>query len=106
MSIIDPQRNAISMTSTVNSYFGSQILSPSTGILLNNEMGDFSIPMNVSADLPPPAPSNFIKPGKRPLSSMAPIIFLKVCSRSVSTELCSRIVLLLSEDWHHFEITE
>ncbi|XP_062149020.1 glutathione hydrolase 1 isoform X2 [Alnus glutinosa] len=77
MSIVDPERNAISMTSTVNSYFGSQILSPSTGILLNNEMGDFSIPMNVSADLPPPAPSNFIKPGKRPLSSMAPIIVLK-----------------------------
>ncbi|XP_059432316.1 glutathione hydrolase 1-like [Corylus avellana] len=77
ISIIDRERNAVAMTSTVNSYFGSRILSPSTGILLNNEMDDFSIPMNVSAGLPPPAPSNFIKPGKRPLSSMAPTIVLK-----------------------------
>ncbi|KAB1199970.1 Gamma-glutamyltranspeptidase 1 [Morella rubra] len=77
ISIVDRERNAISMTTTVNSYFGSQILSPSTGLVLNNEMGDFSIPMNVSAGLPPPAPSNFISPGKRPLSSMTPTIVLK-----------------------------
>ncbi|KAL4644223.1 hypothetical protein ACB092_02G148800 [Castanea dentata] len=47
-------------------YFGSLTLSPSTGILLNNKMDDFSIPRNVSADLPPPAPANFISPGKWP----------------------------------------
>ncbi len=78
LSIIDRERNAVSMTSTVNSYFGSQILSPSTGILLNNEMDDFSIPGNVSAGVPAPAPANFIRPGKRPLSSMSPTIVLKV----------------------------
>ncbi|XP_041008161.1 glutathione hydrolase 1 [Juglans microcarpa x Juglans regia] len=77
MSIIDREQNAVSMTSTVNSYFGSQILSPTTGIVLNNEMDDFSIPMNVTAGDPPPAPPNFISPGKRPLSSMAPTIVLK-----------------------------
>ncbi|KAF5458086.1 hypothetical protein F2P56_022148 [Juglans regia] len=77
MSIIDREQNAVSMTSTVNSYFGSQILSPTTGIVLNNEMDDFSIPMNVTAGNPPPAPPNFISPGKRPLSSMAPTIVLK-----------------------------
>lgn len=78
VSIIDVERNAISMTSTVNGYFGSKIVSPSTGIVLNNEMDDFSIPMrNVSKDVPPPAPSNFIMPGKRPLSSMSPTIALK-----------------------------
>ncbi|KAG4920169.1 hypothetical protein JHK86_048982 [Glycine max] len=77
LSIIDPERNAISMTSTVNAYFGSKILSPSTGIVLNNEMDDFSMPRNVTKDVPPPAPANFIMPGKRPLSSMSPTIALK-----------------------------
>lgn len=66
------------MTTTVNAYFGAQILSPSTGIVLNNEMDDFSMPMNGSKNLPPPAPANFIRPGKRPLSSMTPTIVLKV----------------------------
>lgn len=79
LSIVDSDRNAVSMTSTVNSYFGSQILSPSTGILLNNEMDDFSIPNSSSANVPPPAPANFIRPLKRPLSSMSPTIVVKVC---------------------------
>lgn len=77
LSVIDLERNAISMTTTVNAYFGSKILSPSTGIVLNNEMDDFSMPQNVSKDVPPPAPANFIMPGKRPLSSMSPTIALK-----------------------------
>nr|XP_015890908.2 glutathione hydrolase 1-like isoform X1 [Ziziphus jujuba var. spinosa]XP_024932390.2 glutathione hydrolase 1-like isoform X1 [Ziziphus jujuba var. spinosa] len=77
LCIVDNERNAISMTTTVNSYFGSHFLSPSTGIILNNEMDDFSMPANVSADVPPPAPANFISPGKRPLSSMSPTIVLK-----------------------------
>ncbi|KAF8411535.1 hypothetical protein HHK36_004088 [Tetracentron sinense] len=77
ISIVDSERNAVSMTSTVNSYFGAQILSPSTGILLNNEMDDFSVPGNASAGLPLPAQANFIRPAKRPLSSMTPTIILK-----------------------------
>ncbi|XP_020211245.1 glutathione hydrolase 1 [Cajanus cajan] len=77
LNVIDLERNAISMTNTINAYFGAKILSPSTGIVLNNEMDDFSIPRNVSKDVPPPAPANFIMPGKRPLSSMSPTIVLK-----------------------------
>ncbi|GLU20409.1 hypothetical protein SLE2022_366120 [Rubroshorea leprosula] len=78
ISIVDFERNAVSMTNTVNSYFGSQILSPSTGIVLNNEMDDFSMPTgNRSKSVPPPAPANFIRPRKRPLSSMTPTIVLK-----------------------------
>ncbi|KAM0936399.1 putative gamma-glutamyltransferase, Glutathione gamma-glutamate hydrolase [Dioscorea sansibarensis] len=77
ISIVDGERNAISMTTTVNGYFGAHFQSPSTGILLNNEMDDFSIPANSSSNVPPPAPSNFISPSKRPLSSMAPTIVLK-----------------------------
>ncbi|OEL37893.1 Gamma-glutamyltranspeptidase 1, partial [Dichanthelium oligosanthes] len=77
LSIVDSDRNAVSMTSTVNSYFGSLIVSPSTGILLNNEMDDFSIPANTTANSPPPAPANFVSPLKRPLSSMTPTVILK-----------------------------
>lgn len=77
MSVVDSERNAVSMTSTVNSYFGAKYLSPSTGIVLNNEMDDFSAPAKRSENVPPPAPANFIHPGKRPLSSMTPTIVLK-----------------------------
>nr|VDC69165.1 unnamed protein product [Brassica rapa] len=79
LSIIDKDRNAVSMTNTVNYFFGALMLSPSTGIVLNNEMDDFSIPMKFVGDrnVPLPAPANFIRPGKRPLSSMAPTIVLK-----------------------------
>ncbi|KAK9096820.1 hypothetical protein Sjap_022317 [Stephania japonica] len=78
LSIVDAERNAVSITSTVNAYFGAQFLSTSTGIVLNNEMDDFSIPGNSSdTNAPPPSPPNFIRPSKRPLSSMSPTIVLK-----------------------------
>ncbi|KAK6125761.1 hypothetical protein DH2020_040501 [Rehmannia glutinosa] len=77
ISIVDEQRNVVSMTTTINGYFGSKFLSPTTGIILNNEMDDFSMPGNTSENVPPPAPADFIHPGKRPLSSMTPTIVLK-----------------------------
>lgn len=80
ISIVDSERNAVSMTTTINGYFGAKFVSKRTGIILNNEMDDFSMPINSSSkdDDPPPAPANFIHPGKRPLSSMTPTIVLKV----------------------------
>ncbi|KAM0020815.1 putative aminoacyltransferase, Glutathione gamma-glutamate hydrolase [Helianthus debilis subsp. tardiflorus] len=75
--IVDNDRNVVSMTTTVNYAFGGGVLSRSTGIVLNNEMGDFSVPTEISPDSLPPSPSNFIRPNKRPLSSMTPIIVLK-----------------------------
>jgi hypothetical protein len=58
--------------------FGAAIRSTSTGIVINNEMDDFSIPTDISPEKLPPAPTNFIEPRKRPLSSMTPIIITKV----------------------------
>ncbi|OIT21604.1 PREDICTED: gamma-glutamyltranspeptidase 3 [Nicotiana attenuata] len=75
--IVDSDRNAVSVTTTVNYAFGAGVLSPSTGIVINDEMGDFSTPSEISPDELPPSPANFIQPKKRPLSSMAPIIVLK-----------------------------
>ncbi|XP_040381675.1 glutathione hydrolase 3 [Oryza brachyantha] len=77
LCVVDGDRNAVAMTTTVNYYFGAHVLSPSTGIVLNNEMDDFSVPAERTPDHLPPAPANFIAPGKRPLSSMTPSIILK-----------------------------
>ncbi|KAK8452389.1 hypothetical protein SEVIR_5G101900v4 [Setaria viridis] len=78
LCVVDSDRNAVAMTTTVNYYFGGKVLSPSTGIVLNNEMDDFSVPaVKLAPDHLPPAPANFIAPGKRPLSSMTPLIILK-----------------------------
>ncbi|KAK6125760.1 hypothetical protein DH2020_040500 [Rehmannia glutinosa] len=68
------KRNVVSMTLSINAIFGSTFMSPSTGIILNNQMSDISIP---TSSLRPPAPPNFIQPLKRPLSSMTPTIVLK-----------------------------
>lgn len=65
---------SISLTTTVNLLFGSQLVVPETGVIMNNEMNDFSIPGESNAFGYIPSPANFVRPGKRPLSSISPII--------------------------------
>ncbi|KAJ9645076.1 hypothetical protein H2201_001130 [Coniosporium apollinis] len=65
---------AISLTTTVNLLFGSKLMVPETGIIMNNEMNDFSIPGVSNAFGYVPSPANYVRPGKRPLSSISPTI--------------------------------
>jgi gamma-glutamyltranspeptidase/glutathione hydrolase len=74
MSAIDSSGLAISLTSTINLIFGSELMVPETGVIMNNEMDDFSIPGSSNQFGYIPSPSNYAKPGKRMLSSMCPTI--------------------------------
>ena len=75
-SIVDADRNAVAMTTTVNTGFGSKVVA-SCGIVLNNEMDDFSTPGQPNTYGLAPSAANYIRPGKRPLSSMSPTIVLQ-----------------------------
>eukprot|EP00963_Diacronema_lutheri_P007075 scaffold625_cov324-Pavlova_lutheri.AAC.109 len=74
MSILDADGNAVALTTTVNTGFGSKVVSPSTGIIFNSQMDDFSIPGKSNVYELAPSKPNFIRPGKKPLSSMSPTV--------------------------------
>ncbi|RHZ88136.1 hypothetical protein Glove_26g88 [Diversispora epigaea] len=74
MSAVDVSGMAVAFTSTINQIWGSQVMDPVTGIILNNEMDDFSIPGKPNTFGLWPSPYNFVAPNKRPLSSMVPTI--------------------------------
>ncbi|MCB1740409.1 MAG: gamma-glutamyltransferase [Gammaproteobacteria bacterium] len=77
-SIMDRTGNVVSNTYTLNFSFGSGIVAPGTGILLNNEMDDFSgKPGTANAYGLIGGEANAVQPGKRPLSSMTPTIVLR-----------------------------
>ncbi|KAF1688149.1 gamma-glutamyltransferase [Pseudoxanthomonas broegbernensis] len=72
-SIIDAQGNRVGATQTVNLLFGSGLVPPGTGVLLNNEMDDFALlPGQANAFGVMGFEANAPEPGKRPLSSMTP----------------------------------
>ncbi|GKU21143.1 unnamed protein product [Fusarium langsethiae] len=71
---MDASGLAISLTTTINLNFGSKVIVPETGIIMNNEMNDFSIPGESNAFGFIPSEANFIRPGKRPLSSISTTI--------------------------------
>lgn len=70
----DSKGMSVSMTTTVNLLFGSNLMVPETGVIMNNEMNDFSIPGESNSFGYIPSEANYVKPGKRPLSSISPII--------------------------------
>ena len=70
----DASGMSVSLTTTVNLLFGSQLMVPETGVIMNDQMNDFSIPDTENAFGYLPSPSNFVRPGKRPLSSITPFI--------------------------------
>ncbi|MCH8274864.1 MAG: gamma-glutamyltransferase [Armatimonadetes bacterium] len=77
-SVVDRWGNAVAVTYTLNSSYGSGVTAPGTGVLLNNEMDDFTS----KAGVPNiyglvQSEVNLPEPGKRPLSSMTPTIVVK-----------------------------
>ena len=68
LSVVDRDRNTVAITQTNNMVWGSGVVVPGTGILLNDTMVLFS---------PRPGSANSIEGGKRPLSSMTPMLVLK-----------------------------
>ncbi|PIT99354.1 MAG: gamma-glutamyltransferase [Bdellovibrionales bacterium CG10_big_fil_rev_8_21_14_0_10_45_34] len=77
-SIIDSQGNTIAMTVTLNGRFGSGVTTAKSGIVLNNEMDDFTtIPNEPNMFGLIQGQRNEVSPGRRPLSSMTPTIVLK-----------------------------
>ena len=78
LSVVDAKRNAVSMTYTLEAGYGSKIIVPGTGFLLNNEMGDFNAGPNLTDDTGLiGTEANLARPGKRMLSSMSPTIIAK-----------------------------
>ena len=77
-SVVDKAGNAVAVTYTLNTNFGSGIVAKGTGILLNNEMDDFSVKPGVAnAYGLMGGDANAVQAGKRPLSSMTPTLVLK-----------------------------
>jgi gamma-glutamyltranspeptidase/glutathione hydrolase len=75
LTVVDAQRNVVSLTFTVNYGFGSGVVVPGTGILLNDEMDDFAAAPNVPNVFGlVGGEANAIAPNKIPLSSMTPTI--------------------------------
>jgi len=78
LSIVDANRNAVSMTYTLEYGYGSRIVVPGAGFLLNNEMGDFNAGPGLTDDKGlVGTPPNLAQVGKRMLSSMSPTIVAK-----------------------------
>lgn len=76
--VVDRKGNVVVVTTTINTIFGAKMMIPELGLILNNEMDDFTVAPGVpNAFKLVQATANEVAPGKRPLSSMSPVIVLK-----------------------------
>jgi gamma-glutamyltranspeptidase/glutathione hydrolase len=76
VSVISADASAVACTTTINTSFGALVGVPGTGILLNNEIDDFSFDAPNVYGIPPGA-ANRVAPGKRPASSMTPTVAVR-----------------------------
>jgi gamma-glutamyltranspeptidase/glutathione hydrolase len=77
-NVVDAAGNAVALTYTLNDWFGAKVTAAGTGVLLNNEMDDFTVKTGVPNTYGlVQGEANSIAPGKRPLSSMSPTIVTK-----------------------------
>ncbi|VDM59487.1 unnamed protein product [Angiostrongylus costaricensis] len=83
VSVLDEYGNGVSATSTINRWFGATVESGTYGIIWNDEMDDFSTPGMANGFGFAPSETNFIEPGKRPMSSMCPMVIFDRKTRDV-----------------------
>lgn len=77
-AVVDKEGNVVDVTTTVNTIFGAKMMVPSLGLVLNDEMDDFGVAPGVpNAFKLVGEKNNAVAPGKRPLSSMSPLIALQ-----------------------------
>lgn len=109
-SIADGEGNWLSCTTTLNTPFGSKVMIPGTGIVLNNQMDDFAAQPGIpNAYGLVGGEANAIAPGKRPLSSMSPTIVLRdgqprwalgaAGGPKIITQVILNLVGLIDLDW-------
>ena len=100
----DAEGNWVSLNQTIDTAFGSKVVVPGTGVLLNDEMDDFSVqPGAPNAFRLIGADANAVAPGKRPLSSISPTLVFKdgqpilgTCASGGPTIITREVVLLVS----------
>lgn len=103
-SLIDADGNRVAGTQSINFFFGSGLMVPATGVMLNNEMDDFAAKPGVPNGFRLlGADANAIAPGKRPLSSMTPTFVEKpdglMIVGSPGGSVIMTVVLLSTLDW-------
>ncbi|XP_058831981.1 glutathione hydrolase 1 proenzyme-like isoform X2 [Topomyia yanbarensis] len=107
ISVIGPNGDAVSVTSSVNFYFGAALTGKRTGIIVNSGMDDFSSPGLKNYFGLPGSERNYIKPQKRALSSMSPTIVVGrdgkvklVVGAAGGTKITTAVAMKMS--CHHF----
>uniref|UniRef100_A0A182N129 Gamma-glutamyltransferase n=1 Tax=Anopheles dirus TaxID=7168 RepID=A0A182N129_9DIPT len=114
ISILAPSGDAVSVTSSVNFYFGAGLMGARTGIIVNSGMDDFSSPGLRNYFGLPGSRANFIRPHKRALSSMSPTIVTDaahnvklVVGAAGGTKITTAVALTLMRVlWFGYDIKE